>query len=72
MASDEVSIPDPAVGIGVILGADIEAEGAPVLPPLADRPFDLAIYQLRSRALTLGGFLRIEGFIPGIDEDILL
>lgn len=43
MASDEVPIPDPAVGIGVALGADMEAEEAALLP-LAKRPFDAATY----------------------------
>ncbi|KAL7247091.1 hypothetical protein ACSBR2_002077 [Camellia fascicularis] len=78
MASDEAPISDPVVGIGAILGEEIEVED--VLPPIlesdlpsfADRPFDMAIYQPRTHALTLGSILRFEGLLLGIGEDIVL
>ncbi|KAL7207897.1 hypothetical protein ACSBR1_029780 [Camellia fascicularis] len=54
MASDEVPIPDPAVGIGVALGTDMEAEEAALLP-LAERPFDAVI------AKTIGSYGSISG-----------
>ncbi|KAL7170979.1 hypothetical protein ACSBR2_035771 [Camellia fascicularis] len=78
MASGKVPIPDPVVGIGAMLGEDIEAEDVfphvpePKLPPLADRPFDTTTYQPRTHALTLGSILRFKGLILGIDKDILL
>ncbi|KAL7231178.1 hypothetical protein ACSBR2_009448 [Camellia fascicularis] len=74
MASDEVPIPDPVVGIRAVLGTDIEVEDIPepTLLPLADRPFDAVTYQPRTHAPTPGGILRFEGLIPGIDDDILL
>ncbi|KAL7212826.1 hypothetical protein ACSBR2_015504 [Camellia fascicularis] len=72
MASDEVPIPDPAIGIEAVLGADMKAKDAPVLPLLVDRPFDAATYRPRTHALFLASILRFEGLILGIDEDILL
>ncbi|GMP68366.1 hypothetical protein CsSME_00028002 [Camellia sinensis var. sinensis] len=72
MASDEVPIPDLAIGIGAVLGADIESKDVLVLPPLIDRPFDAATYRPRTHAPSPGSILRFEGLIPGIDEDILL
>ncbi|KAL7246091.1 hypothetical protein ACSBR2_001260 [Camellia fascicularis] len=72
MASDEVLIPDPAIGIEAILGVDIEVEDAPALPPLIDRPFDTATYRPRTHGSPPGGILRFEGLVPGIDKDILL
>ncbi|KAL7258561.1 hypothetical protein ACSBR1_004648 [Camellia fascicularis] len=72
MASDEVPILDPIIGIGAALGANMEAEDAPALPPLVDRPFDATTYLSRTHAPPPGGILRFEGLIPGIDEDILL
>ncbi|GMP98415.1 hypothetical protein CsSME_00046312 [Camellia sinensis var. sinensis] len=72
MASDEVPILDPTVGIGAALGADMEAEEAAALFSLTERPFDEATYQLRTHVPPPGGILRFEGFIPGLDEDTLL
>ncbi|KAL7238524.1 hypothetical protein ACSBR2_004584 [Camellia fascicularis] len=72
MASDEVPIPDHAIGVGAILGADMEAKDALALPRLIDRPFDAATYRPRAHVPSLGRILRFEGLIPGIDEDILL
>ncbi|GMP43480.1 hypothetical protein CsSME_00012825 [Camellia sinensis var. sinensis] len=72
MVSDKVPIPDPAIGIGAVLGADIEAEDTPTLPPLINRQFDAATYRPRAHVSSTCGILRFEGLIPGIDEDILL
>ncbi|GMP48952.1 hypothetical protein CsSME_00016120 [Camellia sinensis var. sinensis] len=72
MANDEVSIPDPTIGIGAVLGADMEAEDAPALPLLANKPFDATIYRPCTHAPSPGGILRFEDLIPRIDEDILL
>ncbi|KAL7174930.1 hypothetical protein ACSBR2_028690 [Camellia fascicularis] len=72
MASDEVPIPDPAVGIGVALGVDMEIEEAAALLPLAKRPFDAATYQPRTHVPPPSNILRFEGFIVGLDEDTLL
>ncbi|GMP34945.1 hypothetical protein CsSME_00007600 [Camellia sinensis var. sinensis] len=72
MASDDVSIPDPTIGIGAILGSNMEAEDALVLPPLIDKPFDAATYRPRTHALSPNGILRFNGLIPRIDEDIQL
>ncbi|GMP23554.1 hypothetical protein CsSME_00001101 [Camellia sinensis var. sinensis] len=71
MANDEVPISHPAVGIGVALGADMEAEEAAFLS-LVERPFDAATYQPHTYVPPPGGILRFEGFIPGLDEDTLL
>ncbi|CAL5321845.1 hypothetical protein CsSME_00011680 [Camellia sinensis var. sinensis] len=70
--SDEVPIPEPAIGVGAALGADIEAEEAVALLPLAERPFDAVIYQPRTHVPPPSGILRFEGFIPELDEDTLL
>ncbi|KAL7254874.1 hypothetical protein ACSBR1_009095 [Camellia fascicularis] len=72
MASDEVPLLDPVIVIGVALGADVEAEDALALLPLADRPFDAATYQPRTHILPPNGILRFMGFIPGLEEDTLL
>ncbi|KAL7258653.1 hypothetical protein ACSBR1_004716 [Camellia fascicularis] len=78
MASDEVPIPDPVMGIGAVLGDNIEPEDVlppvlePELLPLVDRHFDTATYQIHTHVLTPGDILRFKGLIPGIDEDILL
>ncbi|GMP98244.1 hypothetical protein CsSME_00046209 [Camellia sinensis var. sinensis] len=72
MASNEVPIPDPAIGIGAIFGIDMEAEDAPALPPLVDRPFDAATYRPCTHAPPPSSILRFEGLIRGINEDILL
>ncbi|GMP56170.1 hypothetical protein CsSME_00020749 [Camellia sinensis var. sinensis] len=72
MAIDEVSIPDPTIGIGAALGVDMEAEDALALPPLIDRPFDAATYQPRTHVLPPSGILRFKGLIPRINENILL
>ncbi|KAL7201637.1 hypothetical protein ACSBR1_033357 [Camellia fascicularis] len=72
MSSDEIPIPDPAIGIGAALGADMETEEAAALFSLAERPFDAATYQPRTHVPPPSGILRFEGFIPGIDEDTLL
>ena len=78
IASDEVPVPTPVVGICAVLGEYIESEDIlPSVPELellslANRHFDAATYQIRTHALTPGGILRFEGLIPGIDEDILL
>ncbi|KAL7221848.1 hypothetical protein ACSBR1_023735 [Camellia fascicularis] len=72
MPSDEVSILDLTIGIGAILGADMEVVDAPALPPLIDKPFDAATYQPRTHVSSPGSISRSEGLIPGIDEYILL
>ncbi|KAL7194986.1 hypothetical protein ACSBR1_035241 [Camellia fascicularis] len=72
MESDEVPIPDTAIGIGAALGTDMEVEDASALPPLIDRPFDAATYRPRTHVPLPGGILRFEGLIPGMEEDILL
>ncbi|CAL5355835.1 unnamed protein product [Camellia sinensis] len=72
MASDEMPIPNTAIGIGAALGANMEAEDAPALPPLVDRPFDAATYRPRTYDPLSGGILRFDGLIPRINEDILL
>ncbi|KAL7165765.1 hypothetical protein ACSBR2_036605 [Camellia fascicularis] len=72
MAIDKVPIPEPAIDVGAALGADIEAEEVAALLPLAERPFDAATYRPRTHVPLPGGFLRFEGFIPGLDEDTLL
>ncbi|GMP78228.1 hypothetical protein CsSME_00034249 [Camellia sinensis var. sinensis] len=72
MAGDEVPIPDLAIGIGVALSADMEAEEAAALLPLAYRPFDMVTYQPHIHVPPFDGMLRFEGFIVGLDEDTLL
>ncbi|GMP81534.1 hypothetical protein CsSME_00036210 [Camellia sinensis var. sinensis] len=72
MASDEVSIPEPAIGVGISLGADMEAEEATALLFLTERPFDVATYQPSTYVPPPGGILRFKGFIPGLDKDTLV
>ncbi|KAL7176312.1 hypothetical protein ACSBR2_029789 [Camellia fascicularis] len=78
MASGELPIPDLVIDIGAVLCEGIETEDIfpPILelelPPLAERPFNVATYQPRTHALTLSGILLFEGLLLGIDEDILL
>ncbi|XP_028116140.1 uncharacterized protein LOC114313905 [Camellia sinensis] len=72
MANDEVPFSDPVIDICAVHGADMEAEDAPALLPLADKPFDAATYQPRTHILSPSGILRFMGFIPGLEEDTLL
>ncbi|KAL7207245.1 hypothetical protein ACSBR1_029247 [Camellia fascicularis] len=73
MASDEVPIPDPTVGIGVALGVDMEIEeAAAALLSFAERPFDAATYQPRTHVPPPSSILRFGGFIVRLDEDTLL
>ncbi|KAL7214675.1 hypothetical protein ACSBR1_026959 [Camellia fascicularis] len=71
MASDEVRIPDPTIGISTSLGANMEVEEAALLP-LAEKPFNAATYQPRTHVPPPGSIFRFKGFIPGLDEDTLL
>ncbi|KAL7181429.1 hypothetical protein ACSBR1_040338 [Camellia fascicularis] len=51
MASDEVPIPDPTIGIGATLGADMEGDEAVALLSLTERPFDAATYRPRTHVV---------------------
>ncbi|KAL7160828.1 hypothetical protein ACSBR2_041470 [Camellia fascicularis] len=72
MASDELPVPEPTIGVGAALGTDMEADEATALLSLAVRLFDAATYQPRTHVPPSGGILRFEGFIPRLDEDTLL
>ncbi|GMP83225.1 hypothetical protein CsSME_00037214 [Camellia sinensis var. sinensis] len=72
MASDEIPVPDPTIGLGAALGADTKAEEAAALLSLAERPFDTDTYQPRTHIRPPGKILRFMGFIPGLEEDTLL
>ncbi|GMP81949.1 hypothetical protein CsSME_00036471 [Camellia sinensis var. sinensis] len=72
MASDEVPIPEPAIGVGPALGADIEVEKVAALLPLAERSFNVATDQPRTHVPPPSAILRFKGFISGLDDDTLL